>query len=72
MTQALSAAIATAFKLPREEQDVLASILWEEIASAEECWRDRVAGSQSVLEILAAEAIRDFDGGRIEPLDEHE
>jgi hypothetical protein len=71
MTQAPSAAIATAFKLPPEEQDVLTSILLEEIAS-EECWRDRVAGSQSVLENLAAEAIRDFDGGRIRPPDEQE
>jgi hypothetical protein len=71
MTQSLSAAMATASKLPPEEQDVLASILLEEIAS-EECWSDLFAGSQSVLENLAAEAIHDFDGGRTKPLDELE
>jgi hypothetical protein len=35
MTQALSAAVATAALLPEEEQDVLAAILLEEMESKE-------------------------------------
>jgi hypothetical protein len=68
MTQAFSAAIATAAKLPPEEQDVLASILLEEIGS-EERWSGLFAGSQNLLQELAAEASRDFNAGRTEPLD---
>jgi hypothetical protein len=71
MTQAFSAAIATAAKLPPEEQDVLASILLEELGS-EKRWSGVFAGSLNLLQELAAEAIRDFDGGRTEPLDHME
>jgi hypothetical protein len=47
---------------------VFASILLEEIGS-EERWSRLFAGSQNLLQELAAEAIRDSDEGRMEPLD---
>jgi hypothetical protein len=60
ITQALSAAIASAAKLPPEEQDALAAILLVEISS-EERWSSLFEGSQTLLEQLAEEAIRDFE-----------
>lgn len=71
MTQALSAAIASAAKLPPEEQDALAAILLEEISS-EERWSSLLETSQNLLEELAGEAIRDFNAGRIQPLEDLE
>ena len=57
MTEAFSAAIATASRLPPEEQNVLASILLEEISS-EERWGELFEGSQGLLEGLTGEAMR--------------
>lgn len=71
MTEAFSAAIATVSKLPPEEQNVLASILLEEIGS-EERWGELFDASQNLLEQLAAEAIRAHDSGRAWPLEELE
>lgn len=69
MTQALSDAIAKAAKLPDEEQDVLATILLEEIQS-EARWQSLFSDSASLLEAMAAEAIQDLESGRVRPLDE--
>ena len=69
MTHALVAAIAQAEKLPPEEQDVLAAILVEEIAS-EQRWSQSFARSQHVLEALATEALAEFKAGKTRPLDE--
>jgi len=69
MTQALSAAVATAALLPAEEQDALAAILLEEMES-EERWNALFADSQNLLEQLAHEAIEDFQAGRVEPIDQ--
>ena len=69
MTHALVAAIAEAEKLPLEEQDVLAAILVEEIAS-EQRWSMSFARSEHVLEALAAEALAEFKAGKTRPLDE--
>jgi hypothetical protein len=69
MTQALSAAVATAAQLPEEEQDALAAILLEEMES-EERWSSLVADSQNLLERMANEAIQDFQAGRVQPIDE--
>jgi hypothetical protein len=69
MTQALSAAVASAAKLPDEEQNVLAAILLEEMES-EECWSALFAGSQNLLQQMASEAIEDFQAGRVQPIDE--
>jgi methylase of polypeptide subunit release factors len=69
MTQALSAAVASAAKLPEEEQNVLAAILLEEMES-EERWNALFAGSQNLLEQMANEAIQDVQAGRVQPIDE--
>ena len=69
MTQALSVAVASAAKLPDEEQNVLAAILLEEMES-EEGWSALFAGSQNLLEQMASEAIQDFQAGRVQPIDE--
>ena len=69
MTQALSAAVATAAQLPEEEQDALAAILLEEMES-EECWSALFSDSQNLLERMANEAIQDFQAGRVQPIDQ--
>ena len=69
MTHALVAAIAQAEKLPPEEQDVLAGILVEEIAS-EQRWSMSFARSEHVLEALATEALAELEAGKTRPLDE--
>ena len=69
MTQALSAAVASAAKLPDEEQNVLAAILLEEMES-EERWSALFADSQNLLERMANEAIQDFQAGRVHPIDQ--
>jgi hypothetical protein len=69
MTQALNSAVAEATKLPPEEQDILAAILLEEIAS-ERRWSRSFAKSEHVLEALAAEALADFKAGKTKPLED--
>lgn len=69
MTQALTSAVAVATRLPPEEQDVLAAILLEEVAS-EHRWSSSFAKSEAVLETLAAEALADFRAGKTKPLDD--
>ena len=68
MTQSLTSAVAQAAKLPPEEQDVLAAILLEEIAS-EQRWSSSFGKSEAVLEALAAEALAEFKAGKTKPLD---
>jgi hypothetical protein len=69
MTQALTAAVAVATKLPAAEQDALAAILLEEIAS-EHRWSQSFAKSQSVLESLASEALAELEAGETKALDD--
>lgn len=69
MTQALSSAVAEAKKLPPAEQDVLAAILLEEIAS-EQRWSQSFAKSERVLESLADEALAEFRAGKAKPIDD--
>ena len=69
MTQALTSAVAEAAKLPPAEQDVLAAILLEEIAS-EQRWSLLFADSEHALESLAAEALAEFRAGTTKPLDD--
>jgi len=68
MTQALSAAVATAAQLPEKEQDALAAILLEEMES-EVRWNADFADSQNLLERMANEAIQDLEADRVQPLD---
>lgn len=66
MTQALASAVAEAAKLSAEEQDALAAILLEEIASVRR-WARSFAKSGNVLESLAAEALAEFNAGKTKP-----
>ena len=68
MTQLLERAIGEAARLSGPEQDALASLLLEEIAS-EARWSAAFAGSQSQLARLAADALAEFHAGRTLPLD---
>ena len=67
MTQLLEKAIQEVAKLPASEQDALATILLEELAS-EERWSKSFAGSQDALEALAQEALAEHAAGKTKPL----
>jgi hypothetical protein len=69
MTSALEIALAEVSKLPPEEQDVLATLLLDEIKS-EERWSQAFAGSQSLLKTLGAEALAEHRAGKTKPLDD--
>jgi hypothetical protein len=69
MTPALASAVAETMKLPPAEQDALAAILLEEIAS-ERRWSQSFASSERVLESLASEALAEFRAGKTKPLDD--
>lgn len=69
MTHALASAVERAEMLPPEEQDALAAILLEEIAS-EQRWSQSFARSEHALETLAAEALAEFRSGKTRSLDE--
>lgn len=69
MTHALDAAVSAAGKLPPAEQDALAAILLEEIAS-EERWSEAFTKSAGLLESLASEALAESRQGKTKPLDE--
>lgn len=56
MTQLLEQALSAVAKLPDPEQDVLAALLLQEIAS-EQRWSDAFTKSQDVLAGLAEEAL---------------
>ena len=67
MTQLLDKAIAEVAKLPEPEQDALAAILLQEIAS-ERRWSESFAKSQDALAKLAEAALAEHGAGRTEPL----
>jgi hypothetical protein len=67
MTQLLNKAIAAVEKLSDAEQDALATLLLEEIAS-EQRWSESFAKSQDTLAKLAEEALAEYAGGRTQPL----
>lgn len=69
MTRALETALAEVAKLPPEEQDALAALLLDEIAS-EHRWSRSFAASPGVLESFAAEALAEHRAGKTRPLDE--
>jgi hypothetical protein len=69
MTELLQKAFDQAAKLPREEQDALASLVLDELAS-EARWTDAFAKSQDQLARLAEEARAEFRQGKTKPLDE--
>ena len=67
MTQLLEKAIREASKLAAPEQDALAAILLEELAS-EERWSKSFASSQDALAALAQEALAEHAAGKTKPL----
>ncbi len=67
MTKLMDTAISEVAKLPEPEQDVLAVILLEEIAS-ERRWSKSFAKSQDALAKLAEEALAEYTAGRTQPL----
>ena len=67
MTRLLEKAIAQAARLPDAEQDAVASILLEELAS-EKRWSETFARSQDRLAGLAQEALAEYASGKTKPL----
>ena len=68
MTKLLEKAFAEASKLPSTEQDAVAALILEEMAS-ERRWAEAFAKSQDKLAALADEALAEDDRGETEPLD---
>lgn len=67
MTQLLNKAINKAHALSIPEQDILASIILDEIDS-EKNWATSFAKSQGSLSSMAAEAIAEHAAGKTKPL----
>jgi hypothetical protein len=67
MTQLLEKALREVAKLPPSEQDAVAAILLEELAS-EQKWSELFADSQDLLAQLAGEALAEDRSGKTKPL----
>jgi hypothetical protein len=67
MTQLLEQALNQVAKLPASEQDAVAAIVIEELAS-EQRWTASIAKSQDLLAKLAEKALADHAAGRTKPL----
>jgi hypothetical protein len=67
MTKLLEQALEEVAKLPASEQDAVAAILLEELAS-EQRWAASFARSQDKLAKLAQEALAEYNAGRTKPL----
>lgn len=69
MQDSLTHAVDKVARLPAQEQDVLAAILLEEMAS-EQRWSRSFKNSQGLLESLASEALSEFKTGKTKPLEQ--
>jgi hypothetical protein len=67
MTQLLEKALNEVAKLPPSEQDALAAILLEELASGKK-WSELFAQSQDMLATLAEAALAEHRAGKSTPL----
>ena len=67
MTKLLKRALKEVEKLPVSEQDAMAAIVLEELAS-EQRWAESFAKSQDKLAKLAEEALAEYKAGRTKPL----
>jgi hypothetical protein len=67
MTKLLEKALQEVKKLPASEQDAMAAIVLEELAS-EQRWAESFARSQDKLAKLAEEALAEYKAGRTKPL----
>ena len=68
MTQLLQRAIGEAQKLPDRDQNVIATLILEEMI-AERKWDEAFAKSQNKLEALADEALAELHHGKVTPLE---
>ncbi len=68
MTKSLKRAFEAASQLPDQDQEELASAIFDELA-AEERWVVALADSADHLERLADEALSEHKAGRTRPLD---
>ena len=67
MTSLLEKALSEVSKPPPDEQDAVAAILLEELAS-EQRWTKSFADSQDALAKMAEEALVEYRAGRTKPL----
>lgn len=67
MTQLLEKALSEVAKLPAAEQDAVAAILLQEMAS-ERRWSEAFESSQDLLARLAEKALAEHAAGRTKPL----
>jgi hypothetical protein len=70
MTRLLEKAFEEASKLPEEDQDALAEMLLNDLAS-EERWTEAFAKSQDKLTLLAKEALSEFKQGKTKLIEEN-
>jgi hypothetical protein len=68
MTQLVEKAFAAIARLPEAEQDAIAVIILEELAS-EERWQAALGASTDALAKLADEALAEYQVGKTQPLD---
>ena len=68
MTKLLEEAFAKASKLPDQEQDALAAVILEELAS-ERRWDQAFADSADLLAQLAEQALAEHQAGKTQMLD---
>jgi hypothetical protein len=68
MTQLVEKAFAAIARLPEAEQDAIAAIILEELAS-EERWQAALGASPDALGKLADEALAEYRAGKTQPLD---
>ncbi|MBE0426160.1 MAG: hypothetical protein IBX72_05895 [Nitrospirae bacterium] len=68
MTTLLKKAFDEVSKLPQSEQEAIAALILDEIAS-EQKWDELFAKSQDKLSQLADEALEEFKKGKTKPLD---
>lgn len=67
MTKLLDKALGEVAKLPASEQDAVAALVLEELAS-EKRWSLSFAKSQDLLAKLAEEAMAEYASGQTKPL----
>jgi hypothetical protein len=67
MTKLLDKALSEVSKLPASEQDAVAALVLEELAS-EKRWSLSFAKSQDLLAKLAEEALAEYASGQTKPL----
>ena len=68
MTKLFEKAIKAVSELPESEQDGVASLIFDELAS-EKKWGGLFAASQDKLANLAKEALSEYVSGKTRPLD---